>query len=255
MAETIEAAPVTDVSSSALEGTTNTAAIMGHDSMSFLNLFLHADIVVKLVIIILIVASVWSWTIIFEKWSKFKTVKFKAQRFETTFWAGTSLEQLYENMKSRARNHPMAQVFVAAMEELQKSGATALAGAKEGIKERVSAVMHVTKNRALEDLEDRLNFLASGGSATPFVGLFGTVWGIMNSFSSIASARNVSLAIVAPGIAEALFATAVGLAAAIPAVVAYNRFATELDKFAGRLDDFSDEFETLISRQLDEGKL
>lgn len=246
------AAPVEQVNSIALEGTNAAAAHGGH--LSFLDLFWNADIVVKFVIISLIIASVWSWTIIFEKYTKYKTARFKAQRFESNFWAGNSIEQLYEKLKGRA-NHPMAQVFVAGMEEIQKSGATALAGNKSGVKERVSSAMHVAKNRALDEMENRLNFLATVGSATPFVGLFGTVWGIMNSFTSIAAAKNVSLAVVAPGIAEALFATAIGLVAAIPAVIAYNRFSTELDKFTGRLDDFSDEFETLISRRLDEGKI
>lgn len=249
------AAPVEQVNSIALEGTNAAVSAGGHHAnMSFLDLFWQADIVVKLVIISLIVASVWSWTIIFEKWSKFKTAKFKAQRFESNFWAGNSIEQLFEKLKGRA-NHPMAAVFVAGMEEIKKSGATALSGNKQGLKERVSSAMHVAKNRELDEMENRLNFLATVGSATPFVGLFGTVWGIMNSFTSIAAAKNVSLAVVAPGIAEALFATAIGLAAAIPAVIAYNRFSTDLDKFTGRLDDFSDEFETMISRRLDEGKL
>lgn len=259
MPETITAAPTASVTANAVpniaggDAAANTVSMAQHH-LSFIDLFWNADIVVKFVIIALILASIWSWTIIFEKWSKFKTAKFKAQRFESNFWAGTSLDQLYEKQKGRA-NHPIAQVFVSAMDEIQKSNTTAAASAKQGLKERVNTVMHVAKNRALDDLELRLNFLATVGSATPFVGLFGTVWGIMNSFSSIAAARNVSLAVVAPGIAEALFATAIGLVAAIPAVVAYNRFSTELDRFTGRLDDFSDEFETLISRQLDEGKI
>lgn len=254
MAEAVTSAPVEQVNSIALEGTKAAPDAMAH-GLSFIDLFMNADIVVKLVIISLIVASIWSWTIIFEKWGKFKTAKFKAERFEANFWAGNTIEQLYEKQKGRSASHPMADVFVAGMEEIQKSGPTAMAGAKDGIRGRVSTVMHVAKNRALDDLESRLNFLATVGSATPFVGLFGTVWGIMASFSAIASAKNVSLAVVAPGIAEALFATAIGLVAAIPAVIAYNRFSTELDKFANRLDDFSDEFETLISRQLDEGKI
>ncbi len=255
MVETVSSAPVEQVNSIALEGS-KTVADVGHHGLSFIDLFANADIVVKLVIISLAVASIWSWTIIFEKWGKFKTAKFKAQRFEANFWAGNTIEQLYEKQKGRNMSHPMADVFVAGMEELQKSGPTAMAGNnKDGIRARISTVMHVAKNRALDELENRLNFLATVGSATPFVGLFGTVWGIMASFSSIASAKNVSLAVVAPGIAEALFATAIGLVAAIPAVIAYNRFSTDLDKFANRLDDFSDEFETLISRQLDEGKI
>ena len=251
MADTVNAAPAEAVSSNglaAVDGVT-TAAPVAHHGISFLDLFLNADLVVKFVIIALVLASIWSWTIIFEKYSKFKAAKFKAQRFESNFWAGTSLDQLYEKQRGRA-NHPIAEVFVAGMDEIQKSGIN-----KSGLKERVMTVMHVAKNRALDTLENRLSFLATVGSITPFVGLFGTVWGIMNSFSSIASARNISLAVVAPGIAEALFATAIGLVAAIPAVIAYNRFSTDLDKFGNRLDDFSDEFMTLISRQMDEGKM
>ena len=258
MPDTVTASPVSQVSSIPVEGTHTAAADMAvHHGLSFIDLFSNADIVVKLVIILLVATSIWSWTIIFEKLGKFKNAKFKADRFEANFWTGNTIEQLYEKQKGRAASHPMAEVFVAGMEELKKSGATANAkGAnKDHIRGRISTIMHVAKNRALDDLENRLNFLATVGSATPFVGLFGTVWGIMASFSSIASAKNVSLAVVAPGIAEALFATAIGLVAAIPAVVAYNRFSTDLDKFANRLDDFSDEFETLISRQLDEGKI
>ena len=240
-----DAAPIENVETTTLGG-----ASAAHD-MSFWHLFLNADIVVQMVILGLVVASVWGWAIMIDKYAAFKTIRFKTQRFEGSFWSGTSLDQIYEKLKGRA-THPMAFMFVAAMEEIKKSGGGTIS---LGMKERVSKAMSIAKNRSLEELENRLGFLATVGSTAPFVGLFGTVWGIMNSFTSIASAKNVSLAVVAPGIAEALFATAIGLVAAIPAVIAYNRFSSDLDKIANKLDDFSDEFTTLISRQIDEGKL
>ncbi len=254
------AAPTEAVNSTALEGSVNAAAGAPISTeLSMIELFFHADLVVQSVMVGLLLASVWSWTIMFDKYAKFNTVKFKSSRFETNFWSGTSLEALYEKYSKQASHKltPLAQIFVAAMDEISRSGNS---GGKKsemrlGLKERVSKVMQISRNRTLEDLENNLGFLATLGSTAPFVGLFGTVWGIMNSFTAIGAAKNVSLATVAPGIAEALFATAIGLIAAIPAVVAYNKFSVELDKVAGSLDDFSDEFSTLISRQIDEGKI
>ena len=180
----------------------------------------------------------------------------KTRNFENQFWSGDSLEKLHKKLKDKP-NHPMAAVFVAAMNEVKKTNLKKNKSSemRVGLKERVNKAMQVSKNRSLEKLENGLGFLASVGSTAPFVGLFGTVWGIMNSFTSIAAAKNTSLAVVAPGIAEALFATAIGLVAAIPAVIAYNKFGSELDRFSLRLEDFSDEFSSLISRQLDEGKI
>lgn len=231
------------------------AAAPVHD-MSFASLFLHADFVVQLVMLLLIFASFWSWAIIFDKVTRLKMLKMNSNKFESSFWAGGSLEQLYQKLKDRA-HHPMAQVFVAGMNEISKSNLNnlSLLEARLGLKDRISKAMHVSKNRSVEDLERHLGFLATVGSTAPFVGLFGTVWGIMHSFSAIAVSKNTSLAVVAPGIAEALFATAIGLLAAIPAVVAYNKLSIEVERFIGRLDDFSDEFVTLVSRQLEEGKL
>lgn len=248
------AAPTEAVASSALGGTAPTIPSHG---LSMMDLFLHADIIVQSVMLGLLAASVWSWAIMFDKYAKFKTTRFKSARFETNFWSGTSLESLYEKYSSQPSNRltPLAQIFVAAMDEISRSASGKKSEIRLGLKERVSKVMQISRNRTMEDLEHNLGFLATLGATAPFVGLFGTVWGIMNSFTAIGAAKNVSLATVAPGIAEALFATAIGLVAAIPAVIAYNRFSAELDKIAGSLDDFSDEFATLISRQIDEGKL
>lgn len=242
------AAPTEAVEATQLSGTINP-----HD-MSFWSLFVNADIVVQLVILGLVFASLWSWAIMFDKLARFKTVRFKSNRFEANFWSGNSLQELFTRYSNKA-NHPLAEMFVAAMDEINKSSSKTSGDMKLGLKERVAKVMQISKNRSLDELENRIGFLATLGSTAPFIGLFGTVWGIMNSFTSIAAAKNISLAVVAPGIAEALFATAIGLVAAIPAVVAYNKFSVELDKISGQLDDFADEFTTLISRQLDEGQL
>ena len=229
---------------------------VGIHNMSWWDMFMNADIVVQLVIITLIVSSIICWAIIFEKWSRFKLLRFQARKFERVFWSGESLERLHKQIRDRA-HHPMSQVFVAAMDELNKSNLKKAGDAqlRVGIKERVAKAMHITKNRCIESLENRLGFLATIGSTAPFIGLFGTVWGIMHSFTAIAASKNTSLVAVAPGIAEALFATAIGLIAAIPAVIAYNKFSSELNKYVVKLEDFADEFETLISRQMDEGKV
>ena len=214
---------------------------------------MQADWVVKIVLILLIMASMWCWAIIFEKWYLFRTVKAKAEKFESDFWASEALDKFYEKSKKRA-NHPMAIIFVAAMEEWfrsKTSGTPAQQGLKISLRERIVQVMQVSRNRELERVENGLGFLATTGSSAPFVGLFGTVWGIMNSFHGIALSKNTSLVAVAPGIAEALFATAIGLFAAIPAVIAYNRFSNELARFSNKLEDFSTEFDTILSRQLE----
>jgi biopolymer transport protein TolQ len=243
------AAPAEAVANHALDGT----AALGDISMW--SLFINAGSIVQVVIICLMAASVMSWVIIFEKYSKFKSVRYKSDRFEANFWSGTPLDQLFEKYQKAKNLHPLSSIFVNAMEEINRTGITNNPAAKLGLKERVARIMQVAKNRALDDLEDRLGFLATVGSTAPFVGLFGTVWGIMHSFTSIAAQKNISLATVAPGIAEALFATAIGLVAAIPAVSAYNKFSGQLDKITQRTEDFADELHSLISRQLDEGSL
>lgn len=246
MADPVSTA-VQGVDSTSLAGT---AAI--HD-FSIIGMFMNADMVVKLVMVLLLMASFWCWAIIFEKWYLFRNIKAKAQRFENDFWASEALDKFYEKTKKRA-NHPMAIIFVAAMEEWFRSktgGASPTAGLKMPLRERIVQVMQVSRNRELERLESGLGFLAMTASSGTFIGLFGTVWGIMNSFHAIAMSKNTSLVAVAPGIAEALFATAIGLVAAIPAMIAYKRFDNELTRFENKLEDFSTEFDTILSRQLE----
>lgn len=221
----------------------------GGDSMSFVQLFLAAHIVVKAVMIGLVLASVWSWAIIIEKLFAFRRARIEADRFEQMFWSGQSLEELYANL-SRGRTISMAALFVAAMREWKRSVEGSIR-ALGGIQLRVEKVMDVTISREMERLERRLLFLATVGSTAPFIGLFGTVWGIMTSFQAIAVSKNTSLAVVAPGIAEALFATAIGLVAAIPAVIFYNKFSADAARLSQRLEAFSDEFSAIVSRQID----
>ena len=206
--------------------------------------------------LILIGCSFWSWAIIFDKVIRLRKLSSMAEMFEERFWSGGSLDELYEEIKSNSF-HPMAQIFVSAMKEWKRfSDGTSLSVAEanvDGLQERIAHNMNVTVDREIGKLQKYLGFLATVGSTAPFIGLFGTVWGIMNSFQSIAASQDTSLAVVAPGIAEALFATALGLVAAIPAVVAYNKISSDLDHYAGRLDSFGIEFRALISRQLEEG--
>lgn len=217
--------------------------------MSLLGLFLQADIVVKIVMLMLIAASVWVWAIVFEKLTSLRRATRAADGFEDRFWSGGSLDELYDTEGAKP-GHPMAAVFGAAMTEWRRSTRAAGADIAHGFaRERVERAMNVTISREMEALEKWMIFLASVGSTAPFIGLFGTVWGIMNSFSAIAQMQNTNLAVVAPGIAEALFATAVGLIAAIPAVLAYNKISTDLARFAARLDGFATEFGAILSRQ------
>jgi biopolymer transport protein TolQ len=216
---------------------------------SFLELFLQAHPVVKLVMIGLLLASVWAWAIIVEKLFAFRRARREADRFEQMFWSGQSLDELYTGL-SHGRTIAMAALFVAAMREWKRSVEGNIR-ALGGIQMRVEKVMDVTISREMEQLDRRLLFLATVGSIAPFVGLFGTVWGIMTSFQAIAISKNTNLAVVAPGIAEALFATALGLLAAIPAVVFYNKFAADSSRLAQRLEAFADEFSAIVSRQID----
>jgi biopolymer transport protein TolQ len=217
-------------------------------------LFLQADTIVKITMLLLLLASLWSWAVIFDKLTKIRRLRRDAESFEESFWSGGSLDDLYDRIGTRPSD-PMSAVFAAAMREWRRSASKGLVGSltmKTSLQERIERVMHVTVGREMDRLERFMSFLATVGSTSPFVGLFGTVWGIMNSFQSIAAAKNTSLAVVAPGIAESLFATALGLVAAIPAVVAYNKFATDFGRYAGRLDAFATEFSAILSRQLDE---
>ena len=218
--------------------------------ISLVALFLQAHIVVKIVIVGLLLASVWCWAIIVDKTLLYGRVRRQMDRFEKVFWSGQSLEDLYRSLTGRTPT-AMASVFVAAMREWKRSFE---AGARSpiGLQTRIDKVLDVTIGRETERLERRLLFLATVGSAAPFVGLFGTVWGIMSSFQAIAASKNTALAIVAPGIAEALLATALGLLAAIPAVIAYNKLSNEAGKIGQRLEGFADEFAAILSRQVDE---
>jgi biopolymer transport protein TolQ len=223
-----------------------------HD-LSLWGLFMQADIIVKLVMLVLILASVWSWAIIFAKRSKIGGLNRKAKAFEDSFWSGEPLDKIYRRIKG-SKPDPMLSTFSAGMDEWQagiKNGLPNRDNLQAGLRQRIERTMSVTINREMDKLERGMTFLATVGSTAPFVGLFGTVWGIMNSFSSIAASNNTSLAVVAPGIAEALFATALGLVAAIPAVVAYNVFSTGLDRYAGRLEGVAEEFHAILSRHLD----
>ena len=220
----------------------------GH--MTFLGLFLEAHIVVQAVMIGLILASVWSWAIIIEKTFAFRRARKEADRFENMFWSGQSLEELYSALSRNGHSVSMAALFIAAMREWKRSVEGSIR-ALGGIQLRVEKVMDVTISREMERLERRLLFLATVGSTAPFIGLFGTVWGIMTSFQAIAVSKNTSLAVVAPGIAEALFATAIGLVAAIPAVIFYNKFSADAARLNQRLEAFADEFSAIVSRQVD----
>ncbi len=222
--------------------------------MSVWGLFLQADIIVKAVIVMLLLASFWCWAIIFEKLLRLRRVNAQTAQFEETFWSGGSLDDLYDRIGNRP-TEPMAALFAAAMGEWRRS--LSRANRQDGsnrasLQQRAERVMQVTMGREMDRLERYMTFLASVGSTAPFIGLFGTVWGIMNSFQAIAMSKNTSLAVVAPGIAEALFATALGLVAAIPAVVAYNKLSSDLDRYAGRLEAFVGEFTAVLSRQLEE---
>ncbi len=226
-------------------------AAAGSD-LSIWGLFLQADILVKLVIIGLLFASIWVWAVVFEKWSTLRNVRREADAFEDKFWSGGSLEDLFDQEGTRPA-HPMAAVFGAAMGEWRRTVRVAGADISHtGVRERVDRAIVVTIQREMDRLERWMVFLASVGATAPFIGLFGTVWGIMHSFSAIAAVHNTNLAVVAPGIAEALFATAIGLVAAIPAVLAYNKITNDLARFAARLEAFGTEFSAILSRQSEE---
>jgi len=219
-------------------------------NLSIWALFMQANWVVKLVMIGLLGASVWTWAIIFEKIVSYGRMRSALNRFEQIFWSGQSLEELYRTLSDR-KTSGMGSIFVAAMREWKKSFEK---GAKSphGLQMRIDKAMDLALTREMERLEGNLGFLATIGSAAPFIGLFGTVIGIMTSFQAIAGSKSTSLAVVAPGIAEALLATAIGLMAAIPAVIAYNKLSSDASKLAVRMEGFSDEFSAILSRQIDE---
>ncbi len=217
------------------------------NDMSLMGLFGHADIVGKIVITGLLMISILTWAIIFDKAVKISRLKGKATWFEERFWSAGSLDMLYDKIKRPA--DPMQAVFVAGMKEWRGAGV----GGRGTVQARIDRILQVTIGREMAMIETWMTFLASVGSVAPFIGLFGTVWGIMHSFIGIAQAQNTSLAVVAPGIAEALLATAVGLVAAIPATTAYNKFSTEIGRYGARLENFANDFVATLSRNLEDG--
>jgi len=219
--------------------TTQAVGLASSADFSIVNLFLKADIIVKSVIIILIVASVYSWAIIIEKIRLFKKINQTSEEFEEKFWKSRSAESFYNSLPSDIED-PMANVFKGSMQVVMKTRS------KSNLSEKLQSVLEANIEKQMNIIDKNYTFLATVGSTAPFIGLFGTVWGIMNSFQSIAISRNTSLAIVAPGIAEALFATALGLLAAIPAVVAYNKFSSDSRKYSQKLDNFSKRFISII---------
>jgi len=221
-----------DISSQAVGLASNT-------DFSIISLFLRADIIVKSVIIILIASSVYSWAIIFDKIRVFRKINKRAEEFEDKFWKSKSAETFYNNLPASV-DDPMAQFFKTSMQTVIKSRS------RSSLSEKLPGILEINIEKQMSNIDKNYTFLATVGSTAPFIGLFGTVWGIMNSFQSIAISRNTSLAIVAPGIAEALFATALGLLAAIPAVVAYNKFSNDSKKYSQKLENFSKRFLTII---------
>ncbi len=219
--------------------TSEAVGLASNTDFSLVSLFLRADIVVKLVMIILVAFSIYSWAIIFDKIRLFRKINKSAEEFEEKFWKSKSAETFYNNLPS-GTSDPMAELFKSSMQMVMKSRS------KSNLSERLAGVLEANIEKQMTNVDKNYTFLATVGSTAPFIGLFGTVWGIMNSFQSIAISRNTSLAIVAPGIAEALFATALGLLAAIPAVVAYNKFSNDSKKYSQKLENFSKKFISII---------
>ena len=218
---------------------TQAVGLASSADFSLMNLFIRADIIVKSVIILLIVCSIYSWAVIIEKFRLFKKINLSTEEFETKFWNSKSAESFYNNLPTNTED-PMALIFKDAMQNLLKRKS------KSDLNSRITTMLETGIEKQMTKISKGFTFLATVGSTAPFIGLFGTVWGIMNSFQSIAISRNTSLAIVAPGIAEALFATALGLLAAIPAVIAYNKFNYDSIKYSQKLENFSKRFLTII---------
>ena len=219
--------------------TTQAVGLASNTDFSLWSLFIRADFIVKSVILILIGCSIYSWAIIIEKFKLFKKINLETEEFEEKFWKAKSAETFYNNLPANLEN-PMGLLFKDSMQTILKTKS------KSNLSEKLASVLEVNIEKQITKLDKGFTFLATVGSTAPFIGLFGTVWGIMNSFQSIAISRNTSLAIVAPGIAEALFATALGLLAAIPAVIAYNKFNTDSKKYFQKLENFSKRFLTII---------
>ena len=229
--------------------------VVTQDHLSLFSLISSSDIIGKSVMLMLLIASIWSWAIIWDKIFKLVQVQKSMRAFENVFWSGGVLEQLYESIK-RSVNNPLSLIFVSAMDECKSLSTKGLSeGLKNNHKERITGAMYLAQNREVEKLEKNLSFLATVGSSAPFVGLFGTVWGIMHSFQSIATSKNTSLAVVAPGIAEALLATAIGLFAAIPAVIFYNYLISRITLINNKIEDFISELNSILSKAIDQEKM
>ena len=230
-----------------------TTATTPHN-LSMLGLFFQASLTVKLVIILLVISSFWSWTIIFAKIPLLQRLKKEANRFEEVFLNSGSIDSFYDALTTHS-NNPFVSVFIIGMQEWRRSkGSVRTTIGALSVRDRIESMMRLRIGREIDSLENHIGFLATVGSTAPFVGLFGTVWGIMNSFESIGLDQNTSLTAVAPGIAEALFATALGLIVTIPAVIAYNKISSDINNYQNRLDAFVEEFSAIISRELDENK-
>ncbi len=247
----------TDVTAQRAVESAQLAGSTGPIDLSIMGLFAHSDFIGQSVMVGLLIISVITWAVIFEKAFRLSKLKRKALYFEERFWSGHSLDTLYDKIAKRP-NCPMQAVFIAGMKEWRAAmdkGLLSSSSARGNLHARVDRIMTVTIGREMAQIETWMTFLASVSSVAPFIGLFGTVWGIMRSFIGIAAAQNTSLAVVAPGIAEALLATAIGLVAAIPATAAYNKFSTELGRYGDRLDNFAADFSELLSRNLEEQRV
>lgn len=235
---------------------TDVAASTQH--LSIFDLIWSADFVIKIVVVGLLIASIWTWAIIFEKIKTLRQIKSVSKSFEDKFWSGGSLDRLYDSIGNKPLD-PMSAMFCAAMKEWKRTNIlkskTDRGFRGVSLQQRIEKAMSVVMDKELDELETRIGFLASTAGAAPFVGLFGTVWGIMNSFSAMGLSHNNSLSTIAPGIAEALFTTALGLVAAIPALIAYNKLSSDIDRYARKLENFMSEFGTILSREIDDTAL
>lgn len=219
-------------------------------ALSVYDMFAESDIFMKLLILGLIFASIWSWAIIFDKIMTFKKLRLRMKAFEEKFWSGGSLENLFTAYQKSPAD-PLSAIFVSAMKEWKRAFSDKRRASSINLPERIEKVMHITIDKQMERLETKMTFLASTGSVAPLLGLFGTIWGVMDSFGAIAATQSTNIAAVAPGIAEALLTTAVGLIAAIPALIAYNKFNNDLDHIAAKMETFSDEFTAILTRQIE----
>lgn len=240
-----------DAINNAVDIATVAGSVAAHN-MSVWGLVAQADIVVKFVMLILLISSLLSWSIIFDKWNFFRNVKYRTSRFEKAYRSSRTLGALYERLNKKNAENPMAEMFVAGMAEAKNGSVTLSEELFGAFKENIYYAVHRVKNETIDKMEKNLIFLATVGSAAPFLGLFGTVWGIVNSFQAIAATKNTTLAVVAPGIAEALLATAIGLFAALPAVVAYNFFSNQIRQMSGKLEDFGAELSSVLAHRVNE---